>query len=144
MVGIAASATARAASALARCTREGWCGVAPSGIVHSEVLGAGALGGAQQPPGGEPVELLDRRAGLVALGAGEVDDGPHAAQRVAERGRVGEVADGELHVHPLGPEPPRDRAPGSAPARRAPTSRRSTAEPSRPVAPVSRITRARA
>ena len=89
--------------------------VHPRGVVRrgaerhrpQQVLGAGALGRAQQPPGGEPVELLDRRAGLVALGAGEVDHGPHAAQRVAERGRVGEVARGQLDVHPLGPEPPR-------------------------------------
>ena len=36
-----------------------------------------------------------------------MDHGPHAAQRVAERGRVGEVAGGELHVHPLRPEPAR-------------------------------------
>ena len=81
--------------------------MAPSGIVHSRWRGAGALGGAQQPPGGEAVELLDRRPGLVALGAGEVDDGAHAAQRVAERGRIGEVAGGQLHVHPVGPEAPR-------------------------------------
>ena len=72
-----------------------------------EVPGARPLGRAQQAPGRERVELLDRRPGLVALGAGQVDHGPHAAQRVAERGRVGEVAGGELHVHPLRPEPAR-------------------------------------
>jgi hypothetical protein len=71
-----------------------------------QMAGAAALGGAQEPPGGEAVELLDRRPGLVALGAGEVDDGAHAAQGVAERGRVGEVAGGQLHMHPVGPEPP--------------------------------------
>ena len=34
-------------------------------------------------------------------------DGPHAAQRVAKRRRVGEVAERDLHAHAVGPEPPR-------------------------------------
>ena len=86
-----------------------------------------ALGGAQQPPRGEPVELLDRRPGLVALGAREVDHGAHAAQGVAERGGVGEVARGELDVHPFGAEPPRvahEAADRLAPADEAPQHRR--------------------
>ena len=71
-----------------------------------EVLGADALGGAQQPPGGQPVELLDRRAGLIACPAREVHDRVHAAQRVAPRGRIGEVADRQLDPHALRPELP--------------------------------------
>ena len=97
--------------------------MAPSGVAHTKCADAGALGRAQQAPGGEAVELLERRARLVALGAGEVHDGAHAAQRVAERGRVGEVADGQLHAHALGPEPARvahqaahGLAPGHEPA----------------------------
>ena len=34
-------------------------------------------------------------------------DGAHAAQRVPERERVGEIAERDLHTHALGPEPPR-------------------------------------
>ena len=45
--------------------------------------------------------------GLVAHRAGEVDDGADAAQRVAEGGRIGEVAERDLHPDPLGPEPAR-------------------------------------
>src|SRR5947208_587078 len=47
---------------------------------------AGALGGAGEAPGGQPVDLLDAAARLVAGGAGEMDDGVHSAQGVAIRG----------------------------------------------------------
>jgi hypothetical protein len=66
--------------------------------------GAGPLGRPQQAPRREPVELLDARSGLVALGARQVDHRADAAQRVAERRRVREVARRELDAHPLGPE----------------------------------------
>src|ERR687894_1144668 len=36
VVGISACATATAASALARCIRIGWCGVAPSGMIQTK------------------------------------------------------------------------------------------------------------
>ena len=85
-----------------------------------EPLHAGALGGPDQPPGGDAGELLDRAGGLVADHRGQVHDRVDAAQRVAERQVVGEVAEGDLHAHPLGAEPPRvahqaaDRRPGVA------------------------------
>ena len=44
------------------------------------------------------------RAGLVAQGRGQVDHDAHAAQGVAERRRVGEVAEGDLHADAVGPE----------------------------------------
>ena len=117
---------------------ERWCGDAPRGDEEDEVLDARALGRAQQAPGGHAVDLLDRRVGLVALRGREVDDGPHAAQRVAEGRRVAEVAERDLHADALRAEAPRvadqaaDRVPGG------PTRRRSSADPTRPVAPVSR------
>ena len=72
-----------------------------------EVPRADALGGPQQAPRGEPVELLDRRPRLIAGAAGEVHDGVHAPQRVAPRGRIGQVPDRQLDPHPLRPKPPR-------------------------------------
>ena len=65
------------------------------------MLDAGALGGPQQAPGGDAVDLLDRGAGLVALGGGQVDDGLDAAQGVPEGGRVAEVAERDLHADAL-------------------------------------------
>jgi len=72
---------------------------------EQEALDPGALGGAQQPPGREAVELLETGGGLVAPGAGQVDDRAHAAQRVAERAGVGEVSERDLDAHPRGTEP---------------------------------------
>ena len=69
-----------------------------------EVLDPGVLGGPHHPPGRDAVELLDRRVRLVAERGGEVDDGAHAAQRVAEGARVGQVAERDLHADPLGAE----------------------------------------
>ena len=45
--------------------------------------------------------------GLVADGGGEVHDGVDAAQGVAERRRVGEVAQRDLDAHAVGAEAPR-------------------------------------
>ena len=101
------SATARSASAFVRCTRERWCGEAPSGDRKTKRSTPGGLGGAQQAPGGDAVDLLDRRLRLVALRGGEVDDGLDAAQGVAEGRRVAEVAERDLHPHALRAEPPR-------------------------------------
>ena len=53
------------------------------------------------------VELLDRAARLVADRGGQVHDRVHAAHRVAERRRVGQVAERDLHPHALGAQPPR-------------------------------------
>ena len=70
-----------------------------------EVARPDALGRAQQPPGGEPVEFLDRRARLIAGAARQVHDDVDAAQRVAPARRVREIADGKLHADALGAEP---------------------------------------
>ena len=104
-----------------------------------EPLRAGPLGGAQQPRGGQPVDLLDRRARLVALARRQVDDDANAAQRVAPRRRVGQVADRELHAHALGAEPPRvaHQAAHRLAARREASQH---GDPTSPVAPVSRST----
>ena len=78
------------------------------GAEEDEALDARCLGGAQQPRRGEPVELLDRCARLVADRGREVDHGVDAAQRLAHEvaGRqLAEVAERDLHVDPLAAEP---------------------------------------
>ena len=76
--------------------------------------------------------------GWSRIAGGEVHDGADAAQGVAERRRVGEVAEGDLDAHALGPEPARvahqaaDRRPAGDAAAAA------AREPTSPVAPVSR------
>ena len=72
-----------------------------------EPLHAGALGRLDQPPGGDAGQLLDRAVGLVADHRGQVDDGVDAAQRVAERQVVAEIAERDLDPDALGPQPPR-------------------------------------
>ena len=67
----------------------------------------GALRGAHQAKGGERVQLLDRGARLVADRGRHVDHRVHAAKGVAERGRVREVAERDLHAHALVAEPAR-------------------------------------
>ena len=59
------------------------------------------------PPGGDPVQLLDRTVRLVADRRGQVHHGINAPQRVAKGGRVGEVAERDLHAHAHGAEPAR-------------------------------------
>ena len=101
------------------------------------MLDALALGRAQQAPGGDAVDLLDRGVRLVALGGGEVHDGLDAAQRVAEGRRVAEVAERDLHADPLRAQPAgvADEAAHRRPAvDEAPQQR----GPDPPVAPVSR------
>ena len=66
---------------------------------EDEAIDAGALGGPEQAPGGEAVELLQPGRRLVAPGAREVHDRPHAAQRMAERRRIREVAERDLDAH---------------------------------------------
>ena len=80
--------------------------MAPSGAIHTKCLRADALGGAQEPPGGQPVELLDGRARLVAGAAGQVHDRLDAAQCVAPARGIGQIADRQLHPDPFRPEPP--------------------------------------
>jgi hypothetical protein len=72
-----------------------------------EPLDARTLGAAQEPPRREAVELLQPCGGLVAPRTREVDDRAHAAQGVAERGGIGEVAQRDLHPHAGRPEPAR-------------------------------------
>ena len=98
------SATARSASALVRCTRERWCAEAPSGLRKMNRCAPASLGGPQQPPGADSVDLLDRRVRLVALGGREVHDGRDAAHGVAEGGGVSEIADRDLDADALGAE----------------------------------------
>ena len=74
---------------------------------EDEAARPGALGRAHQPQRGHRVQLLDRGARLVADRRGQVDDGVHAAQRVPERRRVGEVAERDLHAHARVAEPAR-------------------------------------
>ena len=68
-----------------------------------------------------------------------MDDGVDAAQRVPERRRVGEVAERDLHAHALVAEAALVAHQG-AHGRPSAVSRRSSAEPTVPVAPVRRIT----
>ena len=88
---------------------------------------------------GHRVQLLDRAARLVADRGGQVHDGVHAAQRVAERRRVGQVAQRDLDPHALVAEAARV-AHQARTGRPSAVSRRSSAEPTVPVAPVRRIT----
>ena len=62
---------------------------------------AGALGRAHEPQRRQRVQLLDRAERLVADRGGQVHDGVDPAQRVAERGRVGQVAQRDLDAHAL-------------------------------------------
>jgi hypothetical protein len=86
------------------------------GRAEDEVLDAGAAGRLHHAPRRDAVELLDRSAGLVARRAGEVHHRAHAAQRVAERRRVGQVAEHDLDAHALLAQPARvpDQAPDRA------------------------------
>jgi hypothetical protein len=72
-----------------------------------EPLHAAALGRAQQPQRGHRVQLLDRGARLVADGRGQVHHGFDPPQGVPERGRIGQVAERDLHPNPVRAEPPR-------------------------------------
>ena len=74
---------------------------------EDEALRAGALRGLHHAPRRDAVELLDRAARLVADGSRQVHDRVDAAQRVAKGGRIGEVAERDLHAHALGAQPPR-------------------------------------
>ena len=74
---------------------------------EDEALDTRAPGRVDEPPGGDPAQLLDRALGLVADRRRQVDHGVDAAQRVAERGRVGEVAERDLHAHAILAEPAR-------------------------------------
>ena len=65
-------------------------------------------------------ELLDRTARLIANRRREMHHGAHAAQRVAKRGRIGEVAEGDLNEFLEKPEvrkvrPPRPPTPPGRP-----------------------------
>ena len=98
------SLTASSASALARRKRVRLCALRRERREEHEALDARALGGLDHPPGRDAVELLDRPVGLVADRGGEVHHGADAAQGVAERRRVGQVAEGDLDPNALGAE----------------------------------------
>ena len=104
-----------------------------------EPLRPGSLGRPQQPRGGQPVDLLDRRARLVALGRRQVHDGstPRSACRHdagSDRSPIASCTRTRSAPSRRGSRT-RQRT-GSPPAAR----RRSTADPTSPVAPVSRST----
>ncbi len=69
-----------------------------------EPLDAGPLGGLHKPPSGDAGELLDRSPGLITDHRGEVNDRVDAAQRMAEREVVAEIAERDLDLDPLGAE----------------------------------------
>ena len=101
MVSSGEASTASWASAFARKkrVREWWLAlIAEKNRKRSR---ARALGRPHQAQRGERVQLLDRGARLVADRGRHVHDRVDAAQRVAERGRVREVAERDLHAHAL-------------------------------------------
>ena len=119
-------------------------GALEAGCAHrgeeDEALDAGALGGAQQTQGPESVHLLDAARRLIADRRGEVDHGVGAAERVAKRVRVAEIAERELDPNPCGPSRRGSRTSartGSPASTRVDTN----ALPTVPVAPVIAITR---
>ena len=131
-VGRSAAATACSASAFARCTRERWCGEAPSGVDPQEVLGARRARPRAAAAGREPVDLLDRRPRLVALGAGQVDDRvftPRSAWRHDAGSERSPIASWTRTRS--APEPPRIAHQAAHRGRRAPSG--GAARRSRPV-----------
>ena len=75
----------------------------------------GALRGPDQPDRGQPVQRLERARRLIADRRAQVDHGVHAAQGVAERARIGQVTEGQLHPDPVGAQAA--RVPHQAPHR---------------------------
>ncbi len=74
---------------------------------EQEAFDSRALRSLDHAPGGDPVELLDRAARLIADRSRQVHDRADAPQRVPKRRRVGEVAERDLHPHALCAEPAR-------------------------------------
>ena len=102
------AATARSASAFARCTRERWCGEAPSGVSHRKRSAPARSAARSSRRAARPSISSIVARGWSRSVAGEVDDGrctPRSAWR--HDAGIGQVADRELHPHPLGAEPPR-------------------------------------
>ena len=83
-----------------------WC-VALHRREEHEALRARSLGRPHEPQRRHGVQLLDRRAWLVADRGGQVHHRVDAAQGVAERGRVRQVAERDLNPHALVAEPAR-------------------------------------
>ena len=130
------AATARSASALARCTRERWCGEAPSGVQPQEALRAGALGRAQQPQRRQAVDLLDRGRGWSRSVAARWTTvfTPRSAWRHEAGSERSPIASWTRTRSAPSRRGSRTRQRTGSP--RA-VRRRSTAEPTSPVAPVS-------
>ena len=119
--------------------------VAPMAEKNTKRDAPGALGGAHQAHAWPaPLSSSSEPAGWSRIDAARWITVSHPAQGVAERARVGQVAQRQLHPHPVGPEPARvahQAAHGLGPDVGQPPQH---ARGRRcPVAPVSRITRRR-
>ena len=107
---------------------------------EDEALDAGALGGAQQAQRAEPIHFLDPARRLIADRRGEVDHRVGAAQRMAKRVRVAEIAERELDPNPVRPEQARIAHEGAHGLSRLDQGGEQRL-PTVPVAPVIAITR---
>ena len=87
--------------------RRGACGDAPSAEKKTKRSTPARSAACTIRHVATPLSSSIEPAGWSRIAAREVHDGAHAAQRVAEGGRVGEVAERDLHAHALGPEPAR-------------------------------------
>ena len=101
------AATARSASAFARCTRESWCGAAPSGVSHTKRSAPARSAARSSRAAARPSISSIVARGWSRSRRRQVHDDAHAAQRMPPRRRIGQVADRELHAHALGAQPPR-------------------------------------
>ena len=107
VVGSGDSAIAAAASALARCIRIGWCGVAPSGVIHTKWRAPTRSAARRSRQAARPLSSSTVARGWSRAPPARCTTVSHAAQRVAPARRIGEVADRQLDPHALGPEAPR-------------------------------------
>ena len=124
------AATALSATALARIRRPRLRVDAPSVEKKTKRCTPARSAACTSRQVATPDELLDGAVGLVADDRGQVHDGVHVAQRVAEGEVVAEVAERDLHPDAVGPQPARiadqaahrgagvDAAAAAAPARR--------------------------
>ena len=131
VVRSAASATARSASALARCRRPGWCGVAPSAEKKTK-CSTPALSAARS----SRQVAMPASSSIVACGWSRWEAARWTttrAPRMAWRKRagIGQVADRDLDPHALGAEAARvaDEAADRLAARREAPQQRGADEP---------------
>ena len=116
-------------------------GGGPEGREEHEPLHTRSLGRLHQSPRGDPGQLLDRAAGLIADHRGEVHDRLDPPQGVPERQVIAEIAERDLDPSPAPFRGAADRATRQRTGVPAAVKRRSRARPTVPVAPVSSSTR---